>query len=293
MSTQSPKRAQTARTPAVAPENGLSGKVVVVTGGGRGLGRLLATHFARAGAAVGIIARSASEIDTAVEDIVREGGTAVAATADLTDVLAAAHAVTKIRDRLGMVDVLINNAGIRGPVGPMWDVGIPEWWKAFETNVYGAFLATGLILPEMIAAGRGRIINITSDSAIYHWPLLSAYSASKAALVRLTERLAHEARRHGVSVFSVDPGMLPIGLDEPALQGSTEEPLRGRFYGWVREQLANGHGADPEKAAQLVMKLASGRANLPSGCHVSVHDSIDRDPRSMAIVSCDRDGKRR
>lgn len=266
MSTQLPEHAQKARAPIAARESDFKGKVVVVTGGGRGLARLFAVHFARAGAAVGVIARSASEIDSAVEDIVRGGGIAVAATADLTDVLAAAHAVTKIRDRLGMVDVLINNAGIQAPMGPMRDVGITEWWKAFETNAYGAFLATGLVLPEMIAVGRGRIINITSN----------AYSASKTALVRLTENLGQEARRHGVSVFSVDPGMWPIGLGEAALKGSTEEPSRGRLYGRARQQVASGHAADPGKAAQLVMMLASGRANRPSGCHVSVHDFTSR-----------------
>jgi len=263
------------RSQTAAREFDLRGKVAVVTGGGRGLGRLIALQLASAGAAVGVIGRSASEIDAVAEDIASGGGMAVAAPADIADARAAARAVTQIRGRLGTVDVLINSAGVGGPVGPLWEVDPTEWWRVFETNVYGSFLATRLTLPDMIAVGHGQIINITSNAALYRWPLLSAYSASKAALVRLTENLAQETRRHGVSVFSVDPGLLPIGLSESVMKGNTEDPVRGHVSSWIREQLANGHGADPEDAVRLVMTVASGRANRLSGRHLSVHDSID------------------
>jgi len=141
---------------------------------------------------------------------------------DVTDQRATAAAVTELRRKLGTVDILVNNAGISGPVGPLWQAQTAEWWRAIEVNLGGAFVLTQLALAHMIPAGRGRIINITSYAGVYRWPLLSAYAASKAALVKLTENLAEETRPHGVSVFSVDPGLLPIGLGEAALRGSAD-----------------------------------------------------------------------
>jgi len=257
-------------------ESSLKGKVVVVTGGGRGLGRLLASSLARAGAAVALIARSATELETAVSEIRHSGGIAIAAQADLANGREAAAALTHVRECLGRLDVLINNAGICGPVGPMWEVDATEWWKTFEINVGASFLASRLVLPGMIEARQGIIINMASYAGIYRWPLVSAYSASKAALTKLSENLAAETRRYGIAVFSVDPGLLPIGLSAPALKSTADETTsEGRFQKWIRDQLATGHGADPEQAARLVLALASGRANRLSGRHVTVRDSID------------------
>jgi NAD(P)-dependent dehydrogenase (short-subunit alcohol dehydrogenase family) len=174
------------------------------------------------------------------------------------------------------VDVLINNAGITGPAGSMWDTDPAHWWRALEINLGGAFALTSIVLPEMIAAGRGRILNITSHAGIYRWPLMSAYAASKAALVKLTETLAAETRPHGVSVFSVDPGLLPIGLSDAALRRPTDpETDEGRVSGWIRDQLASGQGAEPRRAAALIRELAAGRADRLSGRHIRVNDDLD------------------
>jgi NAD(P)-dependent dehydrogenase (short-subunit alcohol dehydrogenase family) len=105
----------------------------------------------------------------------------------------------------------------------------------------------------MVAEGRGRIINVTSYAGVYRWPLMSAYAASKAALVKLTETLAEETRPHGVSVFSVDPGLLPIGLSEAALSSTADRQTpAGRVHRWIRDQFDAGRGADPEKAVRLI-----------------------------------------
>ena len=254
----------------------LDGMVALVSGGGRGVGRLLAARLARAGAAVGLIARSADELAAATGEINRTGGIAAAAVADVADQRVAAAAVTELRRKLGTADILINNAGISGPVGPLWQAETAEWWRAIEVNLGGAFVLTQLALEHMIPAGRGRIINITSYAGVYRWPLLSAYAASKAALVKLTETLAEETRPHGVSVFSVDPGLLPIGLGEAALKGSaSRQTPEGRVARWIRDQLAAGRGADPEQAARLILALASGGADRLSGRHLSVTDNLD------------------
>jgi len=252
----------------------LDGMVALVSGGGRGVGRLLGARLAGAGAAVGLIARSAAELAAAAGEINRAGGTA--AVADVADHRAAAAAVSELRHQLGAADILINNAGISGPVGPLWQAQTAEWWRAIEVNLGGAFALTQLALEHMIPAGKGRIINITSYAGVYRWPLLSAYAASKAALVKLTETLGEETRPHGVSVFSVDPGLLPIGLGEAAMKASAgRQTPEGRVQGWIRDQLAAGRGADPEEAARLIIALASGRADRLSGRHLSVTDSLD------------------
>ena len=254
----------------------LDGTVAVVSGGGRGIGRLLAARLARAGAAVGLIARSADELAATVAEVKRAGGTATAATADITDPHATAAAVTELRKRLGRADVLINNAGISGPIGPMSHVDAAQWWRTVEINLGGAVALTQLVLPDMIAAGKGRIINITSYAGVYRWPLMSAYAASKAALVKLTETLAEETRPYGVSVFSVDPGLLPIGLSEAALRSTADASTpEGRVLGWIRDQLASGHGADPDHAARLILALAAGYGDRLSGRHLTVADSLD------------------
>ena len=143
-------------------------------------------------------------------------------------------------------------------------------------NLGGAFVLTQLALAHMIPAGRGRIINITSYAGVYRWPLMSAYAASKAALVKLTETLAEETRPHGVSVFSVDPGLLPIGLGEVALRSRAgQQTPEGRVHRWIRDQFAVGRGADPEEAARLILALASGHADRMSGRHLSVTENLD------------------
>jgi NAD(P)-dependent dehydrogenase (short-subunit alcohol dehydrogenase family) len=253
----------------------LDGMVALVSGGGRGIGRLLGARLAGAGAAVGLIARSGDELAAAAGEIHRAGGMAAAAVADVTDQRATAAAVAELRERLGTVDVLVNNAGVSGPVGPLWEAPTAEWWRAVEVNLGGAFALAQLALEHMIPAGRGRIINITSYAGVYRWPLLSAYAASKAALVKLTETLAEETRPHGVSVFSVDPGLLPIGLGEATLRATAgRQTPAGRVQGWIRDQFAAGRGADPEQAARLIVALASGHADRLSGRHLSVTDNL-------------------
>lgn len=254
----------------------LSGRVALVTGGGRGVGRLLARTLAEAGAAVALIARSSDELAATVEQIRDAGAVAAAASADVTDETAVTAALAQLRAQLGPVDILINNAGINGPMGVMWETESAEWWRTLEVNLGGAFVLSRMLLPDMIATGRGRIINITSNAGVYRWPLVSAYVTSKAALIKLTETLAAETVKHGVSVFSVDPGLLPIGLSDAALM-STAQPdtAEGRVFGWIRGQLKAGRGADPDRAAQLILELASGRGDCLSGRHLTVADDLD------------------
>ena len=183
---------------------------------------------------------------------------------------------TGSRERLGPIDLLVNNAGIIGPVGRSWEVDTDEWWRAMDVNVRGTLLTSHLVLPEMAARQRGRIVNLSSQAGVFRWPLVSAYSVSKAAIVKFTENLALETQRHGVAVFSVHPGLLPIGMGEVAYaDSSTREPIEAHVFAWVRNEISEGRGADPAAAVELILRLASGRYDELTGRQLSVHDDID------------------
>jgi NAD(P)-dependent dehydrogenase (short-subunit alcohol dehydrogenase family) len=249
--------------------------VALVTGGGRGIGRILAAALAEAGAAVALVARSGDELAETVDVVEAFGGTAAAAIADVTDPGQLAGAVACLRQQLGPFDLLVNNAGMVGPIGPLWEVDATEWWKTMDVNLRGVILASRLVLPAMVAQRRGRIINITSVAGAHRWPLVSAYSVSKAAVVKLTENLAHETARHGVGVFSVHPGLLPIGMSTSVIDrvpGTTHEE---RIRAWTLNELEQGRGADPSQAVDLIMRIAAGEADRLSGRHLSVHDDLD------------------
>jgi NAD(P)-dependent dehydrogenase (short-subunit alcohol dehydrogenase family) len=254
----------------------LHGSVALVTGGGRGLGPVIAQALAESGAAVGVIGRSADDLAETVRLIAAAGGVAAAACADVSDDQATARAVGELRRRLGPVDVLVNNAGICGPIGSMSDVPPSEWWRTIEINLGGVFTCTRLVLPDMLARRRGRIVNLTSHAGVFRWPGVSAYAVAKSAVVKLTENLAAEVRREGVSVFSFHPGLQPIGLTEATLAADVPpDSFEARVAGWLRRELAEGRGAEPDRAAQLVVQLATGRGDSLSGRHLSVHDDLD------------------
>ena len=161
-----------------------------------------------------MIARSEAELTETASMVIAAGGVGCAAVADVTHTAELRKAVAVIRNELGPIDLLVNNAGVVGPIGPLWEIDSDDWWTTFDVNLRGMVLASQLVLPEMVAMQRGRIINMSSEAGVHRWPLVSAYSVSKAAAAKLTENLAHETRRHGISVFSVHPGLLPVGMGE-------------------------------------------------------------------------------
>jgi NAD(P)-dependent dehydrogenase (short-subunit alcohol dehydrogenase family) len=259
-----------------ATQSELAGSVTLVTGGGRGVGRVLALALAGAGAVVGLIARSPGELTESVQLIEAADGVAVAVSADLSDPEATVTAVERLRSELGPVDLLVNNAGIWGPIGPAWELREEDWWHTVEVNLRSVALCSRLVLPEMVDRRQGRIVNITSQAGVFRWPWASAYSVSKAAVVKFTENLGHETKRHGISVFSVNPGLLPIGLSVPALTGTASaDTAAGLLHAWVRRELAAGRGAEPQQAVELLLRIATGEVDRLSGRHLSVHDNLD------------------
>ena len=250
-------------------------KVALVTGGGRGLGRAMARALATEGYAVAVLSRTASEVEQTVELIARAGGTAVPVVADVTRPAQLERATERART-LGGVDLLVNNAGAGGPVGVMWDGDPDAWWRAVEVNLRGTFNCVHAVLPGMVDRGRGRIINVASDAGAYRWPLVSHYSVAKAAVIKLTENLAVETRRHRIAAFAIHPGLVRAGLTELSLNGSAADGSpEASVRAWVRGQVEQGLAVEPERACDLVVRLASGEADGLSGRYITMDDDLD------------------
>lgn len=186
----------------------LKNRVALITGAGRGIGRAIALRFAEEGAAVVVTARSKNEIDAVAAEVTAAGGRARAVAADVGKESDCSHLVAAAREAFSRVDVLVNNAGIFGPVKPVEETTAAEWDDVQAANLRSAYLLTRLVLPEMYARGSGAIVNISSVAARMAYPLNAPYAASKAGMLGLTRSVAAEAGRKGVRVNAICPGIV-------------------------------------------------------------------------------------
>jgi NAD(P)-dependent dehydrogenase (short-subunit alcohol dehydrogenase family) len=252
--------------------------VVLITGGSRGIGRAMALRFGAEGARVALLARSAAGLEETLSAVRGAGGVGAAFRADVTDQGAIARAHEQLVASLGPVDVLVNNAGVGGPVGQMWELDSEQWWDTVEVNLRGTFVCSQMVLPAMIERGAGRIINVASNAGAHRWPYFTAYAVSKAAVIKLTESLAAETRDRGVSVFAVHPGLVRAGLTDSALAEAPRPPegsVAGRVRSWFERQLAEGHTVSADQAAAFMVDIASGRADALSGRYIAIEDDLD------------------
>jgi NAD(P)-dependent dehydrogenase (short-subunit alcohol dehydrogenase family) len=248
----------------------LAGQVALVTGGGRGLGRAIAIGLASVGMAVAVTARSADQLDETVAAVEGSGGRALALPADVTDQAAVQRIVSETEQRLGPIDLLVNNAGRGQPIGLTWEIDPADWWRTLEVNLLGPLLYARAVLPGMVARGTGRIVNMASGAGLGTGRHFSAYATSKAALIRLSEALAAEAGAHGVRVFAIAPGVVQTAMVVEVLESATYSQLLPGIPDAVRE----GRDVPPERAAQLVVCLASGAADGLNGRYLGVQDDL-------------------
>ncbi len=193
----------------------LTGRVGVVTGAGRGLGRELATALAAEGMSLALLARTGEEVRALGADLAeRYGATVFPAAIDVGDAAAVARVVLHVEQQLGTVDLLVNNAArIEGSAVPFWEADMDEVWRVVESNLRGPMLLTRALLPPMVARGHGRIINIASRArAATQTGHYTGYAVSKRALSLLTESLAPPLVGTGVTVVDVLPGLVRTGL---------------------------------------------------------------------------------
>ncbi len=255
----------------------LQDKVAIVTGSGRGIGRAIAKKFAAEGAPVALAARSLNEVDAVAAEIRDAGGKAISIAADVAQQNDCERIVKSARDAFGAIHILVNNAGIYGPVRSIETISLAEWDEVLAVNLRSAFLLSALVLPEMYAQKSGVILNITSVAAkaAYQWS--GAYAASKAGLIGLTHTLAAEGARKGVRVNAIGPG--PV-LETKMSEGLRSELAKVRPGGSqaIGEQMAQGtlqgRPQTPDEIASAALFLASDLASAITGQTLNVDGGI-------------------
>jgi NAD(P)-dependent dehydrogenase (short-subunit alcohol dehydrogenase family) len=248
----------------------LAGRVALVTGGSRGIGRAIAVGLAEAGAAVGVFARNRDALEEVRSEVASAGGTIDVMAGDVTSSDAVRDAVDSLSHTLGPIDILVNNAAVQTSIGDVSFVDPTAWWSDMRVNVYGPFLFMRYTLPRMIERGQGRIINVASNACWFPFPHVSSYNSSKAALVRCSETVAAEVRQQGIFVFSITPGQVRTDLWETTSATLNEQGAFGDVLGAVDPKFDS-----PDLPAALVRTLGSGAMDDLTGRFVGVHDDLD------------------
>lgn len=235
----------------------LTGKVAVVTGGSRGIGLAIARALGTEGARVAIASRTARELEEAGARLEREGIEAFAQPADVASHDDVRALVDKVLHRWGRIDVLVNNAGATGAIGRLDECDLAAWKRAIEVNLYGTMHACHAVLPHMRARGSGKIVNVAGGGVGGPGvaPRMSAYAASKAAIVQFTEALAREAMTDGIQVNAVAPGAVVTEMTAGIIAAGPDRAGHD-LYQRTLEQRKSG-GEPPQLAARLVVWLAS------------------------------------
>ncbi len=245
----------------------LSGRVVIVTGASKGIGRVLSQIAAGEGAAVVCAARTESLVKETAELVTRAGGRAVAVTADLSTEEGAHQLVQAGLKAFGHVDGLVNNAGDGGPTLPVQDYDLESWRYVIDSCLTSTFLCTKHVVPAMIAHGHGAIVNISSMAGRRGMPYRVGYCAAKAGQAGVTYGLAQELGRHNIRINTVFPGAVEgdrierMMANQATVRGVTPESVREGFV--ARSPLKRL--TEPEDIAWTSVFLLSDRARNISG----------------------------
>jgi len=248
----------------------LMGRVVLVTGAGRGIGKALAHGFAQEGADVVLAARTQEELEKSAIEIQRMGRRAVAIPTDISNHSSVENLVKRVLEGFGQIDILVNNAGRQPPIGPLIKNDPQEWTQTISINLFGTFLCIKAVLPNMIERKYGKIINFSGGGAASPRPNFSAYAVSKAGIVRLTETLAEEVKPFNIQVNAIAPGTINTRmLDEVLAAGKTAGEVA---LSQAKKQKETG-GDSLEKVVALAVFLASDESGSLTGKLISAqHD---------------------
>jgi len=248
-------------------------RITLITGASQGIGRELALAFAAAGDSLVLVARNAANLEATAAAAEALGAETLVVPTDITDPSQTEAMGRSAVERFGRVDVLINNSGIGGPSGPLWELELAGWRQAFAVNVEGVFLASKAILPAMIARRSGSVIIIGSITGKRPLWGRTPYASTKAALIGLTRTLALEAGEYGVRVNLISPGFVAGPRLDWVIQSQAEgraisqEAVRAEMEG----ESALNRLTQPEDVARAALFLASDEASGLTGADLNVN----------------------
>ena len=240
----------------------LKGRVAVVTGASKGLGKQIAESLAAAGATVAMVARNGDQLKGAAEGIQARGGAAEWLAADVSDENAVAGVAEQVIGKLGVCDILVNNAGINNRK-PVEDFTLAEWNHVIGVNLTGAFLLCRAFVPGMKKRRFGRILNTTSTMSHVSLPNRSVYSASKAGLLGMTKALALELASFNITANGISPGPFATEMNTQLL----EDPQRNREF---MARIPLGRWGRPEEIGSLAVYLCSDAAGFITGTDIVI-----------------------
>jgi NAD(P)-dependent dehydrogenase (short-subunit alcohol dehydrogenase family) len=254
----------------------LEGRIAVVTGGSRGIGLAIARALGAEGARVAIASRTQRELDAARAILEGEHVEVLARATDVAVFEDVKTLVYEVERRWGRIDVLVNNAGVNGAIGRVDQCDLEEWKLAFEVNLFGTMHGCRAVLPRMRAQGSGKIVNLAGGGVGGPGvaPRVSAYAASKAAVVQLTESLARELVDDGIQVNAVAPGAVVTEMTAAVIAAGPERAGPVLYERTVKQRASGGEPAD--LAAKLVVWLASPASGALTGKMLSAKwDQVD------------------
>ena len=190
----------------------LSGKVAIITGGSRGIGRAISLVFAREGTKVAVVGRNLSSCDEVVDQIKKEGGEAISIQADVTSEADVARMTQQTKDKYQRIDILVNNAAVNLPNRTVNELTLDQWNWILNVNLTGPFLCSRSVIPGMIAQRSGKIINLASIGGRHGAAGRTPYRATKAAIINLTECIAAEVKEFGIDVNAICPGAVDTDM---------------------------------------------------------------------------------
>jgi 2-hydroxycyclohexanecarboxyl-CoA dehydrogenase len=241
-------------------------KVAVVTGGGSGIGLAISERLAADGIAIAVLDLDGGAADRAAKAITEGGGTAIGLAVDVTDRPGLEAAVADVAERLGPPTILVNNAGLQG-FERFLKITPEQWGKVIEVNLTGTFHCCQVVLPHMLSAGWGRIVNISSSSAQGGQPMMAHYVSSKAGVIGLTKSLALEFGPKGITVNTIPPGF----IDTPMLRDSEAKGLLGGPVEDIEARTPVRRIGQPEDIAAATAFLVSDDASYVTGQVIGVN----------------------